>query len=65
MNIAIVDDEQTEIDSFRSVIKEYSHIANVEFTVSAFHSAEEFSWLSSIFVNILYYFVPYYYLSKF
>lgn len=42
MNIAIVDDEQTEINSFRSVIKEYSHIANVEITVSAFHSAEEF-----------------------
>ncbi|MBQ9567673.1 MAG: response regulator transcription factor [Lachnospiraceae bacterium] len=42
MNIAIVDDEQTEIDSFLSVIKEYSLMAGVEITVSAFHSAEEF-----------------------
>ena len=42
MNIAIVDDEQQEIDLFSSVIKEYSIIADVEITVSAFHSAEEF-----------------------
>ncbi len=42
MNIAIVDDEQTEIDSFLSVIKEYSLKTNVEMTVNAFHSAEEF-----------------------
>lgn len=42
MNLAIVDDEQTEIDSFLSVIKEYSIMADVEITVSAFHSAEEF-----------------------
>lgn len=42
MNIAIVDDEQTEIDSFLSVIKEYSLMADVEVSVNAFHSAEEF-----------------------
>ena len=42
MNIAIVDDEQAEIDSFLSVIKEYSLIAEAEITVSTFHSAEEF-----------------------
>ena len=42
MTIAIVDDEQQEIDSFLSVIKEYSLMANVEIIVSAFHSAEEF-----------------------
>ena len=42
MNIAIVDDEQAEIDSFLSVIKEYSLLAEAEITVSTFHSAEEF-----------------------
>ena len=42
MNIAIVDDEQNEIDSFQSVIKEYSSMADTEITVSAFHSAEDF-----------------------
>ena len=42
MNIAIVDDEPKEIDSFRSVIKEYSQMAGVEIAVSVFHSAEEF-----------------------
>ena len=42
MNIAIVDDEQQEIDLFSSVIKEYSLIADEEITVNAFHSAEEF-----------------------
>ena len=42
MTIAIVDDEQQEIDSFLSVIKEYSLMANVEIIVSAFHSGEEF-----------------------
>lgn len=42
MNIAIVDDEQKEIDSFRSVIKEYSIMAKVDIMVNVFHSAEEF-----------------------
>ena len=42
MNIAIVDDEQQEIDSFQSVIKEYSLMANTEIMVNAFHSAEDF-----------------------
>ena len=42
MNIAIVDDAQQEIDSFLSVIKEYSLMADEEIAVNAFHSAEEF-----------------------
>ena len=42
MNIAIVDDDEKEIEAFSSVIKEYAMAAGVEIGIAAFHSAEEF-----------------------
>ena len=42
MNIAIVDDDEQEIEAFSSVIKEYAMAAGVEIGIAAFHSAEEF-----------------------
>ena len=42
MNIAIVDDDEQEIEAFSSVIKEYAMAAGVEIGIAAFHNAEEF-----------------------
>ena len=41
MNIAIVDDEQDEIDRFAAVINEYAQINRLEMSVFGFRSAEE------------------------
>ena len=41
MNIAIVDDEQSEIDRLTEVLKEYARLNRLELSVSAFHSAKE------------------------
>ena len=41
MNIAIVDDEQDQINSLTSLLKEYAAINRLEITLSPFHSGEE------------------------
>ncbi len=41
MNIAIVDDEQNEIERLESVINEYAQVNKLEISVFSFHSAEE------------------------
>lgn len=41
MNVAIVDDEQNEIDLLSGVINEYSNINKLDISLFAFHSAEE------------------------
>ena len=41
MNIAIVDDEQAEIDTLSSVIKEYAAANKAGLSLHTFHSAEE------------------------
>ena len=42
MNIAIVDDDEKEIETFSSIIKEYAHAAGEDISISDFHSAEDF-----------------------
>ena len=41
MNIAIVDDDQKEIDTLESVIREYASLGKFALTLNIFHSAEE------------------------
>ena len=41
MNIAIVDDDQAEIEALSDTIKEYAAQGKLELTINSFHSAEE------------------------
>ena len=41
MNIAIVDDEQAEIDTLSSILKEYAAVGKLPLSLQIFHSAEE------------------------
>lgn len=41
MNIAIVDDQQTEIDALTEIIKEYARQAKIDIDVHTFHNAED------------------------